>query len=87
MHATTSLLRQWRERSQSIFAKNKSYEDNDAGTLETVGNENEVFAEKLVKWFTDIAQGKTNPAHNDDMDGMSEMFKTMCAFSRPRLDF
>ena len=89
--SATAMVKNKREKKITVYiAKNKSYEDNevnDAGTLETVRNENETFAEKLVEWFTDIAQEKTHPAHNDDMDDMSEMFIAMSAFSRPRLDF
>ena len=89
--SATAMVKNKREKKITVYiAKNKSYEDNevnDAGTLETVRNENETFAEKLVKWFTDIAQGKTDPAHNDDMDDMSEMFTIMSTFSRPRLNF
>lgn len=86
--SAAAMVRKQKEKKITVYiAKNKSYEDNDAGTLETVRNENEVFAEKLVKWLTDIAQGKINPAHNDNIDDMSEMFKEMCAFSRPRLEY
>lgn len=89
--SATAMARNEEQKKITLYiAKNQSKKECEHPVsqeeLGVIANENNVFAERLVDWFRDLASKDIAQANDDELDSHSNIFKTMCKFSWSRLE-
>ena len=90
--SATSMSRDNEQKRITLYiAKNQSYKRMDAAAVnaevaEKNENENEIFAKRLVNWFTTLAAEGNRFNINEGLKRYWGEFETMCEFSQSRLE-